>query len=102
MKKNKIAQKLSGSFSKLVPKMNASGLWIVDGLVSHYNPNDNKDEQTSLRLPPGVVSGGRVQNPLGASQANIAQIAERSKCNFNYSYRQRICPAVYSAGHNFR
>ena len=62
MKESKIIHTLAGFFAKMIPKINASGLWITDGLVSYYNPNNNRNEQVSLRLPPGIVGGGRVQN----------------------------------------
>jgi len=46
----------------LIPKMEASGLWLADGLVSYQDLSHNRSEQVSFRLPPGIISGGRVQN----------------------------------------
>jgi hypothetical protein len=57
-----IAQKIAGLFWGLIPKMEAAGLWLSDGLVSYHDLSGNRNEQVSLRLPPGIISGGKVQN----------------------------------------
>ncbi|PIR98193.1 MAG: hypothetical protein COT89_00560 [Candidatus Colwellbacteria bacterium CG10_big_fil_rev_8_21_14_0_10_42_22] len=54
--------KLSKIFTKLSPRMEVAGLWIGNGVVSYHNLVSKDGEQLSLRLPPGVVSGGKVQN----------------------------------------
>ncbi|MDD5710876.1 MAG: hypothetical protein PHV43_02125 [Candidatus Colwellbacteria bacterium] len=61
MAKN-IIQKIVRFFAGLVPKMEASGLWLTDGLVGYQNLSRSRSEQLSLRLPPGIISGGKVQN----------------------------------------
>lgn len=61
MKKN-IIPKLTGLFKGLIPRMEASGLWLTDGLVQYHNFSRGRSEQISFRLPPGVISEGKVQN----------------------------------------
>ena len=51
------------SLSRLVPRVEAAGLLVADGLVEYQNLNGGRNEHVALRLPPGIVSGGKVQNP---------------------------------------
>ncbi|MBU2101606.1 hypothetical protein KKH05_02710 [Patescibacteria group bacterium] len=73
MKKN-----ISKIFFKLTPKMEVAGLWITDGWLSYYNfGRGGEGGQISLRLPPGVVSGGKVQNRASLTKI-LAELYKRT------------------------
>lgn len=56
-------------FSKPKPKLKTAGLWINDGWANYYNLG--RSQRASLRLPPGVVSGGRVGIQASLTEALI-------------------------------
>lgn len=77
MKQN-IFKKILAFIARLMPRTEIFGLEISDGLVRFYDigKSESKARHILLRLPPGVVSSGRVLN-ASALQATLEDMHKR-------------------------
>jgi len=62
MSTSEVFRKFGALFNKISPPVNVGGLHITDFAVRYVDVKGGKFIRESLRLPPGVVEGGRVKN----------------------------------------
>ncbi len=59
----KIFEVLTRLFNKLNPNLEMGGLQISDSVIQYAFLDSGKPVSFSLRLPPGVIKGGKVEDP---------------------------------------